>query len=60
MVILGVPYNPEDYFMADDQLAFVLQQKGFQPKYFDNGASFFKKNNKLAKVMQELGIKELV
>lgn len=60
MVILGTPDDAQAYFVVDDEDSFILQQKGFQPKYFDNGVSFFKKNNKLAKVMQELGIKELV
>ena len=56
MVILGVPYNPEDYLMADDQLAFVLQQKGAHPAYRDGIVLYFKRSSKLQKILENIGL----
>lgn len=56
MVILGVPYDLQNYYMADDDVGFVLQQEGFCPKYKDNDALYFKKNTKLIKALEKLGI----
>lgn len=56
MIIRGVPHDIENYYMADDDVAFVLHQQGFQPKYIDNEAVYFKKTNKLFKVLKKLGI----
>ena len=56
MVILGVPYNTEDYLIADDRLAFVLQQKGAHPAYRDGVVLYFKRSSKLQKILGKLGL----
>lgn len=56
MVIRGTPKNIEDYYMADNEVAFILHQKGFQPKYIDEDATYFKLNNKLIKTLKNLDI----
>lgn len=56
MIILGTPRNIEDYYIADGKIAFDLHQAGFIPRYEDDGALFFKKNNKLLKFLAEHGI----
>lgn len=57
MIILGTPRDIEEYFMADGDLAFQLHQKGFIPKYEDDGCLFFKLNNKLKKYLEKIGVK---
>lgn len=57
MVIIGTPHDLENYFMADGELAFQLHQKGFIPKYKDEGCLYFKLNNKLKKYLEKNGIK---
>lgn len=57
MIILGTPRNIEEYFMADGDLAFQLHQKGFIPKYEDDGCLYFKLNNKLKKYLEKIGVK---
>lgn len=56
MVILGSPADVENYYMADEDTAFVLHQKGFNPVYKDFDAVYFKKNKKLLKALKELEI----
>ena len=56
MVILGVPYNTEDYLIADDRLAFILQQKGAHPAYRDGVVLYFKRSSKLQKILGKLGL----
>ena len=56
MVILGVPYNTEDYLIADDRLAFVLQQKGAHPAYRDGVVLYFKRSSKLQKILEKIGL----
>lgn len=56
MVIRDIPHDIENYYMADDDVAFVLQQHGFQPKYIDGAVVYFKLNNKLKKVLKNLDI----
>lgn len=56
MVILGSPADVENYYMADEETAFTLHQKGFQPIYRDYDAVYFKKNKKLLKALKELDI----
>lgn len=58
MIILGIPKNPEDYFIADDALAWELDQAGFSAKYLDEDAHYYKKNKKLLKYLKEHEIKE--
>ena len=57
MIICGTPHDLENYFMADGELAFQLHQKGFIPKYKDEGCLYFKLNNKLKKYLEKNGIK---
>lgn len=57
MIILGTPRDIEEYFMADGDLAFQLHQKGFIPKYKDDGCLYFKLNNKLKKYLEKIGVK---
>lgn len=56
MVIIGSPKNPNDYYLADEEIAFSLHQKGFVPIYKDFDAVYFKKNKKLLKALKELEI----
>lgn len=58
MVIRDTPSDLEKYFMADGELAFEIHQAGIAPSYMDNGAVYFKKSNKLDKVLKRLGIVE--
>jgi len=56
MIILGVPYDPESYLIADDQLAFILQQKGAHPVYRDGIVLYFKRSSKLQKILDKLSL----
>ena len=56
MIILGTPRNIEDYYIADGEITFMLHQAGFIPRYEDDGALFYKKNNKLLKFIAKHGI----
>ena len=56
MVIRETPSDLEKYFMADGEMAFKLQQKGFKPAYMDFDAVYFVKSNKLLKVLKKLEI----
>lgn len=54
MVIRDTPSDIEKYVMAEGELAFRLQQKGFVPEYMDFDAVYFLKTNKLLKVLKKL------
>ena len=57
MVRLGTPDNIEDFFMTDDsELIFRLHQRGFSPAWKDYDCVFFKKSNKLIKLLTKLNI----
>lgn len=56
MIIRGTPKDIENYYLADDEMAFILHQKGFIPKYIDGDATYFKLNNKLIKTLKNLDI----
>lgn len=58
MVIRDTPSDLNKYFMADEDLAFAIHQAGIAPSYIDNGAVYFKKSNKLDKVLKRLGVVE--
>lgn len=58
MVIRGTPNNISDYYIADSETAFRLQQAGAKPLYVDYDATYFKKTNKLIKILKRLGITE--
>ena len=58
MIIRDTPSDLSKYFMADEDLAFVIHQAGIAPSYMDNGAVYFKKSNKLDKVLKRLGVVE--
>lgn len=56
MIIIGTPKDINNYFMADGELAFMLEQAGFLPKYLDDGyVKYFKMNNKLKKFLESKG-----
>lgn len=56
MVIIGSPKDPTEYYLADEEIAFALHQRGFMPIYKDFDAIYFKKNKKLLKALKELDI----
>lgn len=56
MIILGIPKNPEDYFIADSTLAWELDKAGFSAKYLDDDAHYYKKSTKLLKWLEKNGI----
>lgn len=57
MVRIGTPDNPQDFFMTDDnELIFRLHQAGFSPAWKDYDVVFFKKSNKLLKLLKKLDI----
>ena len=58
MVIRGTPSNIEEYYIVDGDMAFILQQSGAKPSYIDYDAVYFKKTNKLLKILKKLGITE--
>ena len=56
MVRLGCPSDISKYYMADGDLAFVLQQNGCHPEWRDGSCLYFKINNKLKKALDKLGM----
>lgn len=57
MVRLGTPDNTQDFFMTDDsELIFRLHQAGFFPTWKDESVVFFKKSNKLIKLLKKMDI----
>ena len=58
MVIRDTPSDLSKYFMADEDLEFAIHEAGVAPSYMDNGAVYFKKSNKLDKVLKRLGVVE--
>lgn len=58
MVIRDTPSDLEKYFMVDGELAFEIQQAGIKPSYIDEETVYFKKSNRLEKVLKRLGITE--
>ena len=58
MVIRDTPSDLNKYFMADEDLAFAIHQAGVKPSYIDNGAVYFKKSNRLDKVLKRPGVVE--
>lgn len=53
MVIIGVPSNLADYFMADGDLAFRIHQAGFPPRYSDDDVLYFRLSAKLKKWLED-------
>lgn len=58
MIIRGTPKDIGDYYLADADMAFRLQQAGFRPLYIDEDATYFKKNKRLLKTLEKFGITE--
>lgn len=57
MVRLGIPGNQKDFFTTDDsELIYRLHQAGFSPMWKDYEVVFFKKSNKLLKLLKKLDI----
>ena len=57
MVRIGSPEDINAFFMTDDsQVIFKLHQAGFQPMWKDEDCVYFKKSNKLIKLLKKLDI----
>lgn len=56
MIILGTPYDTQNYLVADNQLSFILQREGACPAYRDGVVLYFKKSSKLQKILLKLGL----
>lgn len=59
MIIIGLPRTEEmdNYYMADGDTSFLLEQYGFHPKYMaEDDTYYFKLNKKLIKALAELKI----
>ena len=57
MVRIGTPDQVSNFFMTDDsELIFRLHQAGFSPAWKDYDVVFFKKSNKLIKLLKKLDI----
>lgn len=56
MIRYGTPENEEEYFFADGDLAIELHQAGAIPAWKDEYGLYFKKNKKLIKALEKLGI----
>ena len=57
MIILGTPDDLSGFIAVDEDDGFILQQKGEKPLYMDNGYLWFKRTNRLIKLIQKLGLK---
>ena len=57
MVRLGSPADTSAFYMTDDsEIIFRLHQVGFQPAWKDYEVVYFKKTNKLIKLLKKLDI----
>lgn len=56
MIIRDTPSDLSKYYMADGELAFEIHQAGVKPAFIDDEAVYFKKSNKLLKVLKKLGV----
>lgn len=56
MIILGSPRDVENYYIADVDVAFRLEQAGVHPKYMDDDAYYFLINRKLVRKLSDFGI----
>ena len=57
MLRIGTPDNVEAFFYTDDpDLIFHLHQAGFIPMWRDEEIIYFKKTNKLIKLLKKLEI----
>ena len=57
MVRLGTPDDVQNFFYTDDAgLILRLHQAGHQPVWKDEGCLYFKKTNKLLKLLKKLNI----
>ena len=57
MVRIGSPEDVTAFYMTDDsQIIFKLHQSGFQPMWKDEDCVYFKKTNKLIKLLKKLDI----
>ena len=53
MVIIDVPTDLENYYIAEGEIAFLLHQKGFKPKYKSDGCLYFFLTKKLKKFLEK-------
>lgn len=54
MILLGTPDDLSKFIMVEEDIGFILHQKGVAPMYTDNGCMFFKRTNKLLKLIKKL------
>lgn len=47
MVIRQTPDNKQDFVIVDDEVGYYLQLNGFSPKFVDNEALYFKREDDL-------------
>lgn len=60
MIIRDTPSDLDKYLMVDGEVGFELQQLGVKPSYIDMETLYFKKSNKLNKMLKKLGYSELL
>lgn len=57
MVRIGAPDDISSFYMTDNnEIIFRLHQAGFHPMWRDYEVVYFKKTNKLVKLLKKLGI----
>lgn len=57
IVRCGCPDDVNAYYYTDDsQIIFKVHQSGFQPMWKDENCVYFKKTNKLIKLLKKLDI----
>ena len=57
MIKLGTPADPDKFYCVDEGwLIFEIHKAGIAPEWKDEEAVYFKKNNKLKKVLNKLDI----
>lgn len=57
MVRIGTPDDISSFYMTDNnEIIFRLHQAGFYPMWRDYEVVYFKKTNKLVKLLKKLGI----
>ena len=56
MIIRGTPKDINNYYMADNETAFRIEQAGVKPQYIDYDAIYFRITNKLKKVLSKLNL----
>ena len=56
MVIIGKPHNPQDYFVANGDLALRIHMAGFPPRFNNDGELYFRLTPELVQWLEDNGI----